>query len=198
MNRSNIGFFVTLLRGLFAVTLGIALIFQQDKTRPILANFMGMYWVASGIVSLRFGAAGGRARGLPLLAGVVGVFAGVAMLGRSVAGEYVAEEIIFAVLGIMIILTGFLHIFGGFRTELGERRRWSWKSFFLGLFEIVLGVLLIVEPLERGTFIYIAASVWAMLGGLILAGDALRIRRQGNLSQTKESINIDPDTTGGG
>ena len=198
MNRSNIGFFVTLLRGLFAVTLGIALIFQQDKTRPILANFMGMYWLAIGVISLRFGATGRRARGLPLLAGVIGVFAGVAMLGRSVAGEYIAEEIMFAVLGIMIILTGFLHIFGGFRTELGERRRWSWKSFLLGLFEIVLGVLLIVEPLERGVFIYIAASVWAMLGGLILVGDALRIRRQVNVIQTKDSISIDSDTTGGG
>lgn len=198
MNRSNIGFFVTLLRGLFAVTLGIALIFQQDKTRPILGNFMGMYWLASGIVSLRFGATGRRARGLPLLAGVVGVFAGVAMLGRSVASEYVVEGIIFAVLGIMIILTGFLHIFGGFRTELGERRRWSWKSFLLGLFEIVLGVLLIVEPLEQGTFVYIAASVWALIGGLILVGDALRIRQQANLSQTKDSISIDSDTTGDG
>ncbi len=198
MNRSNISFFVTLLRALFAVTLGIALIFQQDKTRPILANFMGMYWLASGVISLRFGATGRRARGLPLLAGVVGVFAGAAMLGRSVAGEYIAEEIIFAVLGIMIILTGFLHIFGGFRTELGERRRWSWKSFLLGLFEIVLGVLLIVEPLEQGAFIYIAASVWALIGGLILVGDALRIRQQANQSVAKESISIDYEITGEG
>jgi uncharacterized membrane protein HdeD (DUF308 family) len=135
---------------------------------------------------------------LPLLAGFVGVFAGVAMLGRSVTRAYIAEEIMLAVLGIMIILTGFLHIFGGFRKEFGERRQWSWTSFFLGLFEIILGVLFIVEPLEQGTFIYIAASVWALIGGLILVSDALRIRRKGNVSRTKESINIDSDTTGGG
>ena len=37
-----------------------------------------------------------------------------------------------------------------------------------------------------------------MLGGLILVGDALRIRRQVNVIQTKDSISIDSDTTGGG
>ena len=46
-------FFLPPLRGLLAVTLGVALVFQPDKTRPILANFMGMFWLASGIVSLR-------------------------------------------------------------------------------------------------------------------------------------------------
>ncbi len=192
MDRSKIIVFVTLLRGLFALTLGIALIFQQDKTRPILANFMGMYWLASGVVSLRFGASGRRARGLPLLAGVVGVFAGMSMLGRSVTGEYIAEEIMFAVLGVMIVLTGFLHILGGFRTELGESRRWSWTSFFLGLFEIVLGVLLIVEPLEQGTFVYIAASVWALLGGFVLISDAYRIRRRSRFTSPEESLPSEP------
>ncbi len=192
MGRSKIIVFVTLLRGLFALTLGIALVFQQDKTRPILANFMGIYWLASGVVSLRYGASGRRARGLPLLAGVVGVFAGMAMLGRFVTSKYIAEEIMFVVLGVMIVLTGFLHILGGFRTELGESRRWSWTSFFLGLFEIVLGVLLIVEPLEQGTFVYIAASVWALLGGFVLISDAYRIRRRSRFTSPEESLPSEP------
>jgi uncharacterized membrane protein HdeD (DUF308 family) len=76
-----------------------------------------------------------------------------------------------------------MHIFGGFRTGpvethlLSQNRQWSWTAFLLGLFEIVLGVILVVAPMNRGPVIYFAASVWALVGGTILIGDALRLRR---------------------
>ena len=54
-------FWITLVRGLLAIGLGVVLIFQPDKTRPMLVNFMGMFWLVSGIISLRWGARGERA-----------------------------------------------------------------------------------------------------------------------------------------
>ena len=75
-------FWITLIRGMLAITLGVALLFWPDKARPILVNFMGMFWLVSGIVSLRWGVHGERARGLSLLAGAAGVLAGVGMLSR--------------------------------------------------------------------------------------------------------------------
>ncbi len=47
----------------------------------------------------------------------------------------------------------------------------------MGTFEIVLGVLLIVEPLGRITIFYLAASIWALVGGNILIVDAIRLWR---------------------
>ena len=44
-----------------------------------------------------------------------------------------------------------------------------------------MGLLLVISPLERGPIIYFAASIWALLGGLILIGDALRVRRVSQL-----------------
>ena len=82
-----------------------------------------------------------------------------------------------------------MHIFGGFRTGpvetdpasqirfRGLPRTWSWTAFLLGVFEIVLGIMLVIEPLGRGPVIYFAASVWALVGGAILIGDAVRLRR---------------------
>jgi hypothetical protein len=40
-----------------------------------------------------------------------------------------------------------------------------------------LGVILVVEPMGWGPVIYFAASVWSLLGGTILIGDALRLCR---------------------
>jgi uncharacterized membrane protein HdeD (DUF308 family) len=176
-------FWITLIRGMLAVTLGVALLFWPDKARPILVNFMGMFWLVSGIVSLRWGVHGERAKGLSLLAGAIGILAGVGMLSRRFTIGMVGEDVLISVVGLIILLTGLMHIFGGFRTGpvethlLSANRRWSWTAFLLGIFEIVLGLMLVIEPMGRGPEIYFAASVWALVGGIILIGDALRLRR---------------------
>jgi uncharacterized membrane protein HdeD (DUF308 family) len=183
-------FWITLVRGLLAVILGVALIFQPDKARPMLVNFMGMFWLVSGIVSLRWGVRGERAKGLSLLAGAAGVLAGIGMLSRRFTTGMVGEDVLISVMGLIILLTGLMHIFGGFRTGpvetqpvsqnrfRGLPRTWSWTAFLLGLFEMVLGIMLVIEPLGRGPVVYFAASVWALVGGAILIGDAVRLRRQ--------------------
>ena len=176
-------FWITLIRGVLAVILGVALIFWPDKARPILVSFMGMFWLVSGIVSLRWGVHGERAKGLSLLAGAAGVLAGVGMLSRRFTQGIGGEDVLLSVIGLVILLTGLMHVVGGFRTSAVEThlfsqdRKWSWTAFLLGLFEIVLGVILFIAPMNRGPVIYLAASVWALVGGVILLGDALRLRR---------------------
>jgi uncharacterized membrane protein HdeD (DUF308 family) len=176
MNRT-VAFWITLIRGILAISLGTALLIQPDKPRPMLGNFMGMYWLVAGVMSLRWGASGERAGGVPMLAGVIGVLAGLGMLSRSLAPSYVAEEVFFSILGLVILLTGLLHIFGGFRTGPDQVREWSWTSFLLGLFEVILGLMLIASPLTRDIWVFLAVGIWALIGGAILIGDALRLRR---------------------
>jgi uncharacterized membrane protein HdeD (DUF308 family) len=176
--KKNVGFVITMIRGLLAITLGAVLLFQPEKTRPILANFMGMFWLASGIISLRWGASGERARRLAILAGATGVLAGLAMLSRNVMNNWVREDIFISLLGVVILLTGLLHIFGGFRVGGTTSRKWSWTSLLLGIFEVVLGLMLIIEPYGRSIFFYLAASVWALVGGFILISGALQQRFQ--------------------
>ena len=173
----NMAFWITLFRGILAVALGIILIFQPEKTRWFLGNFMGLFWLASGAMSLRWGLAGERSKGLSLLAGVVGVIAGLAMLSRTFVANYVAETTMFTVLGVIVLLTGIMHVSGGFKKGPDHVRRWSWTAFLIGAFEIILGLIVIISPLDRSPFFYFVAVVWAMLGGLILIGDALRVRR---------------------
>lgn len=187
-------FWVTLIRGMLAITLGVALIFQPDKARPMLVSFMGMFWLVSGIVSVRWGVHGERARGLSLLAGAAGVLAGVGMLSRRFTTGMVGEDILLSVVGLIILLTGLMHMIGGFRTSavethlFSQNRKWSWTAFLLGLFEVVLGVMLVVEPMGRGPVVYFAASVWALVGGLILIGDALRLRRLRQAARESELV----------
>jgi uncharacterized membrane protein HdeD (DUF308 family) len=177
-SSTQVMFWVTLARGILAITLGVALLIQPNKVRPFLITSMGMFWLAGGVMSIRWGVSGKQTRGLPLLAGVVGVLAGLMAISRRFLqlDNFVSEILIITILGVAILLTGVMHLIGGFRTGEGASRQWSWMSFILGLFEFVLGLALIIEPLDQGLVIYFGASIWAMLGGIILFGDALRLR----------------------
>ena len=170
-------FWVTLLRSIFAISLGVALIFNQDAARPILGNFMGVYWISAGLISLRWGASGERGGKLNLLIGIIGILAGLAVVSRSLTTSLLDEELVVASLGVVIMLTGFLHIFTGFRTREGDRHR-RWASTILGVFEVFLGLILFLRPLDRGPLLNLVAMVWAMLGGTILMLDAFRIKRK--------------------
>jgi uncharacterized membrane protein HdeD (DUF308 family) len=175
---TRVMFWVTLVRGILAITLGVALLIQPVKVRPFLITSMGMFWLVGGVMSIRWGVSGKRTRGLPLLAGVVGVLAGLTAISRRFLqlDSLVSEILIITILGAAILLTGVMHLIGGFRTGEDASRQWSWMSFILGLFEFVLGAALIIEPLDQGLVIYFGASIWAILGGIILIGDALRLR----------------------
>lgn len=178
MKPSNLPFLITLLRGIFALSLGVALLLNPEKRLPVLGNFMGVYWLTSGLLSVRWGFAGERPKGFPLLAGMVGILAGLVMLSRQFITRYIAGSVFFYLLGTVILLTGLMHIFGGFRKSEDDSRQRSITSVLMGIFEVILGVLLMVAPLERGSGIYLAAGVWAFLSGIVLIGDAMRIRRQ--------------------
>jgi uncharacterized membrane protein HdeD (DUF308 family) len=180
---SRVAFWVTLLRSVLAALLGLALILQPDKIRPILVNFMGMFRLASGIMSLRWGASGQRARRRSIFAGVIGIVGGLLVLSREIVRGVLQESSVIYILGGTLILTGLIHTFGGFRIGEDTVRQWSWTSLLLGVFEIILGILLFISSstgLRPG--IFVAATIWAFIGAFKLISDALRqrtrIRRQ--------------------
>ena len=116
----------------FAGINGKVVLIQPEQARPILANFMGMFWLARGVISLRWGASGERLHWFAVLTGVIGVLAGLAMLTRGYPTNWVSEDILFSLLGLVILLTGILHISGGFRAAEGAYRKWSLTAFFAG------------------------------------------------------------------
>ena len=180
---------ITLLRGLLAITLGTVILFSPEKSQVMLANFMGGYWLVAGIIALRWSTDGRRSKGLPLLAGIVGILAGVAMFGRLIAQNWLSLETLLTILGVVIILTGLIRLFGGFRQGEEGERGWSWSAFLLGLFEVVLGLMMILaSPGSGGTLVFWAASIWALIGGVLLVTDAVRLRRNRTDTELEQTV----------
>jgi len=169
-------FWITLARSVLATALGLALILQPEKSRPMLINFMGMFWLMAGIMSLRWGANGERARRASVVAGIVGITAGVLVLGRFFIVDVLGEPVVVVILGILIVLIGLVHVFEGFRTGVDRHRQRSWTSTLLGVFEIGLGVVVLTWRDEFGPGFYLIATLWAFLGALVLLREALQKR----------------------
>jgi uncharacterized membrane protein HdeD (DUF308 family) len=178
MSSVNVRFWVTLIRAGLIMALGMVLLFLPDKTRPVLVNSMGLFWLAAGVVSLRAALADSRERGLPLFAGIVGVLVGVVVLTRSVTLTYGPDVVVIYVIAALVLLTGLVHVFRGFRSREDYTRIWSVESFLLGAVEIGLAVLLFIAPFERGRVLYIPLAAWALFGGLVLISQALFTLRQ--------------------
>jgi uncharacterized membrane protein HdeD (DUF308 family) len=160
------------------MALGAAMIAQPEKTSDNLATYMGGFWALTGVVSIRAALAGQRTRGVPLVSGCASVVAGLVTLLRDHLGDVVAQSVFVYLLGIVIVLTGLAHVLGGFRTGDESGRRRSQSSVLLGMMELALGLLFLVGSVENSRAAYWAAGIWALTGGVILIGDALRLRRR--------------------
>jgi len=184
-------FWITMARGVFAIVLGLALFFQPQKTQVMLVTFMGIFWLVNGILNIRWGVTGQRPRALSMATGIIGVLAGLGAISRRFVEPSEAEVLVVYSLGAVILLTGILHLTEGFRRGPDAWQHRRHLAAILGVFEIVLGALVILDPLERGNLAYAVGSLWALLVGALLIGDALRMRVQERRGSAAPTILID-------
>ena len=162
---------IMVIRGVMAIVLGLALALSRDRAPSALVNFMGVYWMLAGVVSLQWGLAAERPRRpLPLAAGAIGIVTGAVVLVADAGTEF-----LLAILGVVIALTGIVHLLGGFELADASGRRWR-PGVPMGILEVALGATLLLTSGQAGSLGTWLASAWAILGGVVLILDALRIR----------------------
>jgi uncharacterized membrane protein HdeD (DUF308 family) len=164
---------ITVVRGVMAIGLGLGLAFSGDRAPAALVTFMGVYWMLNGLVTFQWGLfVEGPRRWVPLTAGAIGVVTGAVVL--LVNGE---TTFLLAILGVVIVLTGVVHLLGGFELADVSGRRWR-PGVPLGILEVGLGATLVVTSGQSGSLSSWLASAWALIGGVVLLSDALLIRRR--------------------
>ena len=84
--------------------------------------------------------------------------AGLAALNRrfDLLGTLVSDVLFITVLGIAILLTGLMHMLGGFRTGEDASRERSWANIFMGVFKQL-------EDELEWTFVMIRFVTWGKL-----------------------------------
>ena len=168
---------ITIARGVLSLALGVMVLIQPVMLRPFIVNFMGVYWLLGGIVSLRLAKTAPRAKGLRLVVGIAGVVAGLALLARSFTVGYVPISVLIPILGLLILLSGVLHILVGVRIREKIGQSWEYANLVLGGFEVIFGLLVLLYPWFQFEMAYLSIVMWAIMGGIIMVADGLRLRR---------------------
>jgi uncharacterized membrane protein HdeD (DUF308 family) len=169
---------IAVFRGAFALLLGAAALFSQVDRR-MLANFIGLYWLLGGLVTLRWAFTVRWRRGshLGLVAGTVGVIAASLVLLRQQLEHVISFGALIDVLGAAAVLTGSLRLLGAFEVERRTGRRWTFGGLALGSVEVALGLVLFFARGGNLQAVTIVVVVWGFVGGSLLLIEGFRLRR---------------------
>jgi uncharacterized membrane protein HdeD (DUF308 family) len=169
---------LTAVRGLVALALAFAVV-VAGRGAARLVTFLGLYWMAGGLITLRFALAIRPRRGarLGLVAGMAAVVGALLVLLRERLAGLVQPDLLVELLGVSAVLTGVLRVLGGFAAERRFGRRWTVGGVVLGMLEAALGGLLLLSIEVDPDVLWPAAAAWGVASGTLLMAEGLRLRR---------------------
>jgi uncharacterized membrane protein HdeD (DUF308 family) len=166
-----------LMRGLSAMGVAVLLFFIPDKSAPMMANKMGYFWLFSSIALLRLNRDDPARQNLgtrtTTIIAVIGILTGLLVITRGVAGNFIPEVVLATLLGVVILITGLLHLLSEFRMGGAASQGHRALHALLGLFEVVLGLMLVISPLDRSQWLYEVATIWALIFGALAIGETV-------------------------
>jgi uncharacterized membrane protein HdeD (DUF308 family) len=177
-NRQGRFWWIPVVRGVFSLALGTAVLVTQGS-RGMLANFIGIYWLLSGLLMIRWALTVRWLRGsrIGLAAGGLSVVTALLVLLRTPLQHVTSPTTLINVLGVAAVLMGSLRLLGAFEIERRTGRRWTFGGLALGTVEVVLGLVLFFARTGNVRLLTIVLAGWGLVGGSLLLIDGFRLRR---------------------
>ena len=167
---------ISLLRGCLALCLGVGALIS-GASQPVLVNFIAVYWLLGGILTIRW-ALGVRWRAgarLGLAAGMLGIATGLVLLARDALDDVVNREVLISVVALTTVATGCLRLLGAFEVEEHTGHRWTIGGIILGSVEVCLGAMLFLVRDSQASTVRITIGVWGLVAGSLLLGQGVRM-----------------------
>lgn len=160
---------VFLLAGVISIVFG-ALILAIDWTVDGLAAFVGTLFIIQGAAYLITKPLDGGTRSTNVIAGLLGIAAGIALLVWPDRGLYVLAVFI----GAWIIVSGVMHIVGALANR--QAPHW-WLVLILGVIETPLGIWAIRRPGITLAILITLIGAWAIVMGIWEIVIAFEVRK---------------------
>jgi uncharacterized membrane protein HdeD (DUF308 family) len=172
----QVPWWLVVLEGVFAVIIGLYLLFSPVTTTITLVQILGIFWLLGGVLSILSLVTDRENAGWKLLSGIMGILIGLVV--------FVYPYSPFVVLAILVMILGIWSIIYG-----AIRLVWAFKGgglgmAVLGLLTIGLGILLLVNPLAGAVVLPWIYGISLVIGGIAALVGGLRMRSGRNASYT--------------
>lgn len=164
---------LVLLGGIASIIFGLLLLLAPQMTIPAVVIFLGAYWLVIGVIEI-IGIFAGYSRahwGWALFSGILGIIAGILILGHPLMASVIVPAILVMILAGLGIIMGIVGIIQG---AMGA----GWGAIVLGILSIILGILLFMAPIVAALLLIIMLGALLIVGGIAAIFGAFQIRSE--------------------
>jgi len=167
-----------LIRGILLILLGGYALFRPGMTIGALAQVVGIFVIADGILSIVAGIMGDvPSRGWVIVRGVLEILVGAFVFANPLIVAGVTATFLVYVLAFSAILSGVLEIVA----TIQDRKQIEGEGWLIlgGAITVLFGVVLLISPLSFGLFMVRVLGAFAIFSGVSLIVFAFRLRGLG-------------------
>jgi uncharacterized membrane protein HdeD (DUF308 family) len=159
------------VQGIAGIVIGLLLVLAPEASAVVLVSLLGLYWLVGGIVAL-VSLTWDRAQwGWTVLGGIIGIIAGLAIIRHPLWSTVIVS-------GSLFVFFGFLGVAFGVASLVRAFTHRDWGLGLLGVVDIVIGLLLLFNPLSAVIALPILLGIIAIAGGVVALVVAFRMGRE--------------------
>jgi uncharacterized membrane protein HdeD (DUF308 family) len=172
---------LVLVEGIVLALLGLVLLVAPGASLVFLVWLLGIYLVIAGIFRIVGIFLDSASWGWKLAAGILCLIAGLAILSNPLWSTTLASTW-------LVILVGFLAMLQGAAGLIVALQGGGWGMGALSVLGILLGLLLVINPLIGVAALTLILAIFMLIGGVGAVIQAFRMRREAATGQQPRRV----------
>ena len=155
----EIPWWLILIQGIFSILIGLLLLVSPGVTLIVLIQFLGFYWLISGIFGIVSIFIDSSLWGWKLFAGILGILAGLLIIQNPLWSTLVIPSTLVIILGVEGMIIGIVSVILAFSGG-------GWGAGILGALSMLFGLLLVANPFVGAGTLVILQGILGIVGGV--------------------------------
>ena len=169
VEEAGVPWWLVLIEGIALLILGLLLLANPVETAIIAIQVLGIYWLVAGIFKIVAIFIDHSMWGLKLLAGILGVLAGIIVLNHPLISPLLVGSALVIILAVQGLIMGIVGLIQGFRGA-------GWGAAILGAVSLIFGIILLANLWAFTISLPWAIGILAIIGGIAAIVAAFRVR----------------------